>query len=95
MTQKDKLIDKIMQYPTRKDIEFDDLIKVLESYDFETIRMSGSHCIFKNKKYPNIVMNAVPRPHGGNKYVKRPYVDMAREAIKEYIEMENKDNEKK
>ena len=41
MTQRDKLIDKVMQRPPRKDIEFEDIEKVLNAHDFETIRISG------------------------------------------------------
>lgn len=94
MTTKNKIIEKVMQDPPRKDVEFEDIEKVLEAFDFNCIRITGSHCIFKNNKYPNIELDSIPKPHGNNKYVKRPYIDKIRMAIKEYIEMEQKDDKK-
>ena len=84
-----------MQSPPRKDIEFDEAEKVLSYYDFQCKRISGSHCIFKNNKYPNIELKSIPIPHGGNKYLKRPYIEEIQNAINEYLEMEQKDYEKK
>ena len=55
----------------------------------------GSHYIFKNKKYPNIELDSIPKPHGGNKCVRRSYVEMVQAAVKEYQEMEQKEDEKK
>ena len=95
MTIRNKLIDKIMQHPPRKDVEFEDIEKVLSAYEFECIRISGSHYIFKNKKYSNIELDAIPKPHGGNKYVKRPYIEKIQIAIEEYLEMEQRNDEKK
>ncbi len=94
MSTKEKSLERVMERPPRKDIEFDEVKKVLEMHGFTCTRISGSHYIFKNKKYPQIELDSIPMPHGGRKTMKLSYIDKIQMAIEEYNKMENANDEK-
>ena len=89
MTRIDKRISRIMQRPIRSDIAFDDVVNVLQHMGFEIINIDGSHYIFRNKKYREIELRSIPKPHGNNKYVKPPYIKLIQNAITAYERKEN------
>ena len=45
MTKREKRLQKIRQNP--KDVSFDDLNQLIQDYDFELRRVTGSHHIFE------------------------------------------------
>ncbi len=94
MSTKEKTLERVMERPPRKDIEFDEVQKVLEMHEFACIRISGSHCIFKNKKYHQIELDAIPIPHGGRKTMRQSYIDKIQMAVEEYNKMESTNDEK-
>ena len=93
MSQKEKLIERFLRKPAPKDITFDEFCSVMAEFSFQKVPMNGgSHQKFKNTKYPDIKMDSVPKPHGGNNCVKRSYVENAQAAIHDFQRREN-DNE--
>ena len=81
MSQCDKLISRIRNLS--KDLRYEELKKVLESYGYkETSPRSGSsHYTFRKENYNPIT---IPK----NTTIKRPYVEL----VKEAIERENKND---
>lgn len=95
MTKIDKRTERVLQKPPRKDIEFEELVLVLERYGFKTTRISGSHYNFKNTLHPEVSLDSIPKPHGDNKYVKRSYITIAQNAIEAIKTKELNDEGKK
>ena len=90
MSQKEKLIARFMKKPTPNDITFEEFCSVMAEFCFQAQNMNGgSHQRFKNTKYPDFRMDAVPKPHGNNNCVKRPYVENAQAAITEFKRRED------
>lgn len=75
MSRKDKLIKSMQNNP--KDVNFDDLKKVLLDYGYEVENTGGSHWIFRKENFETQV---VPR----KKPVKAIYVIRALKAIGEW-----------
>ena len=74
MSKWEKLIKRISSLP--KDVRFDELQKILESYGYE-MRGAGkgsSHFTFRKKGYPPIT---IPK----DEPIKRAYVEKVREVI--------------
>ena len=94
MSTKEKSLERVMERPPRKDIEFEEVEKALEMHEFTCVRIHGSHCIFKNKKYPHIELDSIPMPHGGRKTMRQSYIDKIQTAIEEYNKLENMSDEK-
>lgn len=53
MVKKQKLLKRILNNP--KDIGFDDMVKIVESFGFELGRISGSHHIFSHPELSEII----------------------------------------
>jgi predicted RNA binding protein YcfA (HicA-like mRNA interferase family) len=53
MVKKQKLLKKILNNP--KNVSFNDMIKIVESFGFEPGRISGSHHIFSHPELSEIV----------------------------------------
>jgi predicted RNA binding protein YcfA (HicA-like mRNA interferase family) len=64
LTQKDKLFDKIMEKPIRKDITYDEVRSLLNHKGFEEIEGSGSRVKFHNKTTNDMII--LHKPHPGN-----------------------------
>jgi predicted RNA binding protein YcfA (HicA-like mRNA interferase family) len=75
MSRKDKLIKSIQNNP--KDVNFDDLKKVLLDYGYEVENTGGSHWVFRKENFETQV---IPR----KKPVKAIYVIRALKAIGEW-----------
>lgn len=67
MTQINKLIQSILSSPI--EANFNDIKQILEYFDFEEVRSSGSHHTFR---HPDGRMQIVPKK--GGKTVKRVYI---------------------
>ena len=80
MTKRDKRLQRIRDNP--KDVSFDELSRVLEDYDFEHVRTSGSHHTFIAIVGSRNWRLTIPF----NRPIKAPYVRMALEAVDEIIE---------
>ena len=81
MSKWDKLISRIMSLD--KDIRFDELRKVLESYGYSmhSPRSGSSHCTFRKKgKDPITVPKHEP--------IKKIYVEMVRAVVEEELDHE-------
>lgn len=76
MSRWDKLLSRILSLP--KDMRFDELKKVLESYGYEmnAPRSGGSHYAFRK---PGRNPITIPK----HEPVKKIYVDMVREVVEE------------
>jgi predicted RNA binding protein YcfA (HicA-like mRNA interferase family) len=75
MSRKDKLIKSMQNNP--KDVNFDDLKKVLLDYGYEVENTGGSHWVFRKENFETQV---IPR----KKPVKAIYVIRALRAIGEW-----------
>jgi predicted RNA binding protein YcfA (HicA-like mRNA interferase family) len=85
LAKDEKLIKKFQSEPLPKDIDFDEMKKYLELFDFEIDRQSGSHVIFVHKN-PNL---SYPIPLKNGRYVKSRYL---KEINKKIMEINNKEN---
>jgi len=76
MSKWDKLLSRILSLS--KDMRFDELKKVLESYGYEmkATRRGGSHCTFRR---PGRNPITIPK----HEPVRKIYVDMVREVVEE------------
>lgn len=53
MVKKQKLLKRILNNP--KDVGFDDMVKIVESFGFELGRISGSHHVFSHPELSEII----------------------------------------
>ncbi|MGG6269796.1 type II toxin-antitoxin system HicA family toxin [Leptolyngbya sp. AN03gr2] len=53
MTKKRKLLEKILN--NQKNIDFEDMVTLVEAFGFSRSRVSGSHHIFEHPNIPELV----------------------------------------
>jgi predicted RNA binding protein YcfA (HicA-like mRNA interferase family) len=75
MSRKDKLVKSMKNNP--KDVDFDDLKKVLLEFGYEVDNTGGSHWVFRKENYE---IQVIPR----KKPIKAIYVIRALKAIGEW-----------
>jgi len=82
ITTADKLENRLRKTPTPNDVTFDEIQRFLENNGFYLKKSTGgSHrtFIYDHDGIKEIV--GCPEPHGGNKYVLKPYVQSALQIV--------------
>lgn len=79
MAKRDKREQRIRQNP--KQVPFPDLDAVMRDNDFAG-DSDVPHVIYVHRRYSDLTVN-VPKPHGGERHVKVPYVRKCLAAIDE------------
>jgi hypothetical protein len=78
MSKKDKLYERIKG--SRDNVTFNDLIHLMRNFGFEDKKVKHG-CIFKHEGLKGEILPHVPKPHGRENKVLKPYVDICLEAI--------------
>ncbi len=82
MSKKDKLLERFMSIPPKKDITFDELVALLSKLDYEQIEGSGSAVKFYNKEKDSLIN--LHRPHPEN-ILKIYLIKQIRSKLKEIL----------
>ena len=83
MSRFKKLVDKVLQERTPRDITPDELKLVLERCGFEYKGTTGSHFVYKHKKLPDNYSIPMKNP------VKMRYIMLVRQALLKLKEVED------
>lgn len=86
MPTKEKLLKKIENGP--RNVRFDDLIKLMRAYGFSSTKSKDGFFVKHDKILRR--MN-IPKPHGRENKVHKPYVDQCLVAISELQDIEKKE----
>lgn len=64
MSKKDKLLNRFLQKPIKKDLTFDELETLLLSLGYKKLPSTGSRIKFYHQKYDSLIN--LHKPHPGN-----------------------------
>ena len=91
MTKREKRLQKMRNNP--KAVRFNDLLSVLDDYEFNVGDARGSHYVVSHPDYSAIEAFSIVRPHGKRKQVAAVYVKKVLAAIDAVIELREADGE--
>lgn len=84
-----KNIEKILIRPPLSTIKMKELLSAMSALGFNVENIVGSHYKFSHPLCPEVIIPAIPRPHGGKNEVKRGYIRIIQNAIIEINERKN------